>query len=931
MADLNTTDSKQFSIGNLPAAPRQMAIAAGGWSCDGVSLSIFTQNGGSIRQICLDRRQDTPGSTPNFADTSGWYNGSFQGTCAPWSALCCITLDGYNTWLFYQTEDNVIHQMQYEVQDWVSSSLNQLDAMPGTDMAVADVLLRLATNSTWAPAVRLSAAAATTPITATWSHNSFLLYFQDSTNQFREYRGGFDGKWVLQNSNSPSSDTLESVAVVSYSEFMGVEAPRVYTQDQSGSLTEWLGNGDNNEAWTPGTLGTVSALQTVNISAFAVDWMTSELIFLYWVDPVDRILRQRVWTQGWLSASPIGDALPTPDPLLLATEWISQGITVIGLENQTLSAAVQATSDELTADSALHLAAEAAIAGINVLAQSIEALSKVSGTSDNCKGQACPTNPRQVAMAAGGWSEAGVSIRIFTQNSGYVHETDDNVIHEMQYDGQNWTSSSLKQINAMPGTDMAVVYNDSPYGSYLMLFFQDSEGFVSSVLATNTKWAPAVHLFAAATATPITATQQSNAVFLYFQDSTKQLQQYRGSFDGGWVLQDFTGPTTSTLGSVAAVSWHSEPDIWGMSQAESRVYTEGQDGSLVEWNGNGNNETLTAGTMATVAALPNVNISAFSVGWLGLRLVFLYWVDPHDKILKQRVWMKGWLPAMSIGDPLLTFDALMAKCKGQSVAVAERFNGLHTKAHAILVEATNLSTEITYQQASIQSQLTRVADTQTLAQTKQTAVQQQLNTQKNILATEKAALQKVRDAESDYRTAHEVVNDLAIFFPFLATAAEFIISPALENALEVAGRAVDAATTNMASDQQAVDTTQKNYDAIQQEVASLTQLQTTLSAFGPVLESQAATASNMQTCTQTVDSNALDVGVFLGKLAGQASVLPFQDTAKILAQTVVAMQKLMKTQNQLTGIIIDDPQSIDPVLQAIAKSPVVPTAVDEMI
>jgi hypothetical protein len=107
-------------------------------------------------------------------------------------------------------------------------------------------------------------------------------------------------------------------------------------------------------------------------------------------------------------------------------------------------------------------------------------------------------------------------------------------------------------------------------------------------LATNTKWAPAAHLFAAATATPITATQQSNAVFLYFQDSTKQLQQYRGSFDGGWyvdkkllqdvetpisyarVLQDFTGPTTSTLGSVAAVSWHSEPDIWGMSQAESR-------------------------------------------------------------------------------------------------------------------------------------------------------------------------------------------------------------------------------------------------------------------------------------------------------------------------------------------------------------------------
>lgn len=172
---------------------------------------------------------------------------------------------------------------------------------------------------------------------------------------------------------------------------------------------------------------------------------------------------------------------------------------------------------------------------------------------------------------------------------------------------------------------------------------------------------------------------------------------------------------------------------------------------------------------------------------------------------------------------------------------------------------------------------------------------------------------------------------MAILFPFLATATEFIISPALEDALGVAGKAVDAARTNMASDKQAVDTTQKSYDAIQQEVASFTQLQTTLSAFGPVLESQAATASNMQTCTETVDNNALDVGVFLGKLAGKASVLPFQDTAKILAQTVVAMQKLMKTENQLTGILVDDPQSIDPVLQAIAKSPVVPTAIDEMI
>ncbi|KAJ7234075.1 hypothetical protein C8J57DRAFT_1575493 [Mycena rebaudengoi] len=822
-------------------------------------------------------------------------------------------------WLFYQSEDNVINEMQYDGQNWASSSLNQANAMPGTDMAVvykdwsedSNVMFFfqnsdgylcsvLATNSTWAPVVRLFAAAAVTPIIATWLNNSILLYFQDSTNQFREYRGGFDGDWVLQDSKRPSSNTLGSVAVVSYSEIMSGDTFKVYTQDQDGSLIEWIGS---NEAWTPyvspdfghpsddelrtsGTLGTVSALPNVNVSAFAIEWMMSVLIFLYWVDPADRTLRQQVWTQEWLSASSIGDALPTPDPLLSAATWISLGMTVIGLNNETLSAAVQAISDELTADSALHLAAEAAISGINVLAQSVEALSKVSGTSDNCVGQSSAANRRQMAIAAGGWADAGVSIRVFTQNSGYIRETDDNVIHEMKYDGQNWSSSSLKQINPMPGTDMAVVYNDTSDGSYLMLFFQHSDGYLCSVLATNSSWAPAVRIFPAATATPIGATYLSDTVYLYFEDNMKQLQQYRGSFDGGWLVEDFTGqpPSSTRKGKTAA------------------------------------------------PLLNALRLTKHGRQWINLRLVFLYWVDPNDKILRQRVWNQGWLSEKSIGDPLLTLDALMAKCKGQSVIVAGRFNDLHTKAHTILVDATNsdaaiqLATEITYQQTSIQSQITRVGETQTLAQTKQMAIKQELDTQKKY-----AAQQKVRDAADDYRTAHEVLSGLAILFPFLATATEFIISPALEDALGVAGKAVDAARTNMASDKQAVDTTQKSYDAIQQEVASFTQLQTTLSAFGPVLESQAATASNMQTCTETVDNNALDVGVFLGKLAGKASVLPFQDTAKILAQTVVAMQKLMKTENQLTGILVDDPQSIDPVLQAIAKSPVVPTAIDEMI
>jgi hypothetical protein len=54
-----------------------------------------------------------------------------------------------------------------------------------------------------------------------------------------------------------------------------------------------FGHPSDDELRTSGTLGTVSALPNVNVSAFAIEWMMSVLIFLYWVDPADRVGRFR--------------------------------------------------------------------------------------------------------------------------------------------------------------------------------------------------------------------------------------------------------------------------------------------------------------------------------------------------------------------------------------------------------------------------------------------------------------------------------------------------------------------------------------------------------------------------------------------------------------------------------------------------------------
>ncbi|KAJ6528438.1 hypothetical protein B0H19DRAFT_535118 [Mycena capillaripes] len=679
-------DLNQLSISNAynsPPNPRQIAIAAGGWSDDiTVNIRVYTQSGGSIREVCLDKGQDSAGSLPDFYH--GWYNGSFQGTCAPWSALCCITLDASNMELFYQTEDNVIHTSYYDGKNWSSATLSLTDAMPGTDMAVVynhdrsnamfflqdkdSFLCSLRyTNSTWEPVVRVFSAATATPIAATYLSESdaIFLYFKDNTGQVQEYRGRFDGEWVLQDLNGQPSQTLGSVAAVSWHNnfegWGGLDEFRLYMQGQDGSLIE--SNGNN-----PGTLGTVAALPNVNISAFVLGWIGRFLVLLYWVDP-DKILQQRVWKDKWLSTNPIGAPLLTLDPLVVEAKWISECITEIGGNNNALSAAVRAMSNELTTSSPLHDAAEAAVAGISELALSIEALSK-------------------------------------------------------------------------------------PYGS-------------------------------------------------------------------------------------------------------SR-------------------------------------------------------------------------------------DALMAKCKGQSLTVAQRFNDLHTEAHAILGQATNLATQITYQQTIIQSNLTRVAEMQTLTAKKQTAIQQEMKTQTDAIQTENDAIATARQAllnaeqkkeqdEEDDADTSCLTTVLTAIVPFLGFAATAAASQGFDEAIKAANAAIEAAATNMASDQKALENSQKNYAAIAEQVASLTQLQETLSGFGPVLQSQSDTVTTMQTRTGTLENNALNVGVFVGKLAGKASALQFQDTATLLAQTVLAIQKLLETKNQLTGILVDDPESLDPVLQAIAKSPLEHTAVDEMI
>ncbi|KAJ6528434.1 hypothetical protein B0H19DRAFT_1083379 [Mycena capillaripes] len=91
--------------------------------------------------------------------------------------------------------------------------------------------------------------------------------------------------------------------------------------------------------------------------------------------------------------------------------------------------------------------------------------------------------------------------------------------------------------------------------------------------------------------------------------------------------------------------------------------------------------------------------------------------------------------------------------------------------------------------------------------------------------------------------------------------------------------------SNITSDMKALkDTTQKNYAAIKQELTLLTQLQNTLSGFGPVLESQPDAIDTLQTRTATLENNVLDVGVFVGGTGKESFRSPVRGYGKDIGQ-----------------------------------------------
>ncbi|KAF7369620.1 hypothetical protein MVEN_00292800 [Mycena venus] len=747
----------------MPFHTRTTTIAA---TATSNAIRVYTQSGdGDLREGCHDQDVNNIGRDQNsLLQADGWFHGALHGSCDPGSTLCCITWGSGNFTIFYQTHDNVIHEMRHDGRDWHVSNFVQA-AMPGTDMGEVHsqngdrvmfffqdkegfLCYRRASNWQWDGSVRLCKAASTTAITATtWSETKDIrVYYQDENNMGRECAGSFDGGWVV-GGGSPFASTKirSSMAAISWP---GPQI-RVYMQDYSNSLIEWC--------WIPGSGWkrggfTAPALPDADIAAFYRTSRSGGFIHVYWTS-YEKILHQKVWTEsaaaGWLPETPIG-----------------------------------------------YLSSSGALAG------------SMSGNyfTDN---------------------DTGVDHKIIRK----VIVKSGSIVDGLQFQFADGTFTPWRGGKGGVQQEFAL---------------QDKEDITQVLVCSNGAVIQKLSFI---------TSNGRQSIWFGIDGQHPDVWEFEGK-----ALAGFSGTTGQYVNGLQA--------LWSERQSSvgpvilNQLVAEAQ-GIATDISTSGMRNAVLIGEVDGLSKELSTNLHGPAENAVAGVIALAHSVEDLSKATGTAA------------------DALVAKCKGQSVVVSKRFEDLHTKAHDILDKATKLATDITYQEATTQSKIKRVGEMLQISQSMRANEENVWRMRVSRIEDAKGhiadAMKTLSDAQhkKDEAKKARVVRDIFTF-----GLGELGDWGGLNEAISYADSLIKSANANLASCQEGLAKAQTGVNAIKEELNRFTQLKNSLDGFGPVLQSQANSMNVMTKRIQDLENHALDTGVFLSGLAGKASVLGVQHTAK---------------------------------------------------
>ncbi|KAF8146836.1 hypothetical protein K438DRAFT_1990120 [Mycena galopus ATCC 62051] len=263
-------------------------------------------------------------------------------------------------------------------------------------------------------------------------------------------------------------------------------------------------------------------------------------------------------------------------------------------------------------------------------------------------------------------------------------------------------------------------------------------------------------------------------------------------------------------------------------------------------------------------------------------------------------------------------DALVKKCKGQAVELKKRFMALYATAAELLNGASNDATDLTEQITTMQKLQQRWSTQLTIVKTTAAGLHTQLDTLNQALSTAQSAVGSAQNAvDTAQRKVNEAIRASLSFWSLLQEGFG-VHDPAgkegADNALAAAFKVLEASQTSAGNAQDAVNVMARKIYA----GARLTQA---LGALGTIMDSDFGNITTLMSTIVHVQSMTLKVSTSLGSLVGEAvGVLQFDNTARSLAQCVLEIQNTIQTTSELTGVFVDDPESMDATLKKIADS-----------
>ncbi|KAK7054740.1 hypothetical protein VNI00_003203 [Paramarasmius palmivorus] len=284
-------------------------------------------------------------------------------------------------------------------------------------------------------------------------------------------------------------------------------------------------------------------------------------------------------------------------------------------------------------------------------------------------------------------------------------------------------------------------------------------------------------------------------------------------------------------------------------------------------------------------------------------------------------------------------DRLVKTCKNQALVVNKRFQSLHSEAVKLRERGSQLSTDLVAQIGTSDSRATRLTKLQGVSDGLKTSAQAKASAARQVIYSSRNRYSRLKIAHSDRKTTAEqsVVNaqhtksvaeskrDSAktariLRDIFTLGFGEIDDWGGLNEAIDYANKLIDSCQRNVEAAQNDIQAADNTLTQVQHEIDTFPALQSAINSDKSALESVRTSAIQLEQKNLDLTNNAFDITIYLGGLVARTETVQTKLTASGFAQAILAIEQLLKTPTQVTGLIKDSPGQLENTMEMIAQS-----------